>query len=148
MIKKKFFGRKNVKMKIKTLITKNFYEIETEEDEVYRRMDNCYDWEKWDNFECEWNPVEKEDELNEIEQLFQNYLRWKEICKIEMIKEDPFDTHFKEMEIQHKALLSFNDVKSNNTITRIDGMEKRISRILKGILFVLVILFIDIIIKR
>jgi hypothetical protein len=51
-----------------------------------------------------------------------------------------FDNHFQEMEIQHKALVSFIDVKCNQINIKIEAVEKRLTRILKGILFVLLIL--------
>lgn len=49
-----------------------------------------------------------------------------------------FDNHFQEMEIQHKALVSFIDVKCDQINIKIGAVEKRLSRILKGILFVLI----------
>ena len=57
-----------------------------------------------------------------------------------MSEEDSFNQHFQEMEIQHKALVSFIDVKCDQINIKIGAVEKRLTRILKGILFVLLIL--------
>lgn len=52
-----------------------------------------------------------------------------------------FDKHFLEMEIQHKELLiSFIDVKCDQIDIKMRAVEKRLTRILKGILFVLIVM--------
>ena len=80
MIKKKSFGRRNVKMKIKNVEMRTFFEIETEEGEIYRKDSFKY-WEKYDGSES-WSQLYPSDELVEMERLFQEYLRSDEICGV------------------------------------------------------------------
>jgi hypothetical protein len=64
-------------MKIKNVEMRTFFEIETEEGERYRKDSFKY-WEKYDGSES-WSQIYPSDEM---ERLFQEYLRLDEICEV------------------------------------------------------------------
>jgi hypothetical protein len=74
-------------MKIKNVEMRTFFEIETEEGEIYRKDSFKY-WEKYDGSES-WSQLYPSDELVEMERLFQEYLKSKENEPMTYIKPLP-----------------------------------------------------------
>jgi hypothetical protein len=74
-------------MKIKNVEMRTFFEIETEEGEIYRKDSFKY-WEKYDGSES-WSQLYPSDELVEMERLFQEYLKSKDNEQMTYIKPLP-----------------------------------------------------------